>query len=60
LSALNDCWDEEEEDADNEDMDMDIIDRCKRGFLMIVYFLLLAHTFLVCEENILLNKEPWI
>ena len=29
-SALNDRWDSEEEDAD--DGDIDIIDRCKRGF----------------------------
>ena len=50
-SALNDRWDSEEEDAD--EGDMDIIDRCKRGFLMIISFFpsLTSFCFLLAEER---------
>jgi hypothetical protein len=33
-SALNDRWDSEEEDDDDDDGDINIIDRCKSGFLI--------------------------
>lgn len=51
-SALNDRWDSEEEDADEEDID--IIDRCKRAFLMIISFSPLCSLyllFLLAEER---------
>ena len=40
-TALNGLWDSEEEDAD--EGDVDIIDRCNRGFLINNLFFSLAH-----------------
>jgi GPN-loop GTPase len=37
-SALNDRWDSEEENADEGDIDIMIIDRCKRGFFNDNYY----------------------